>query len=132
MSYKDDVSSKASTSVKHHNFFRTFLVNYGGSDHVVTGLTTKHADVSTLDPEHPENYQLPTEYMVLGAPNGYKLVTLNEIEGAPINGSYGTRQTVNTFEQYWKNNPTVQNRLGGSKVTATETATEDSFLIYNF
>ena len=128
MSYKDDVSSKASTSVKHHNFFRTFLVNYGGSDHVVTGLTTKHADVSTLDPEHPENYQLPTEYMVLGAPNGYKLVTLNEIEGAPINGSYGTRQTVNTFEQYWKNNPTVQNRLGGSKVTATETATEDIIL----
>ena len=126
MSHKDDVSSKASTSVKHHNFFRTYLVNYGGSDHVVTGLTTKHADVSTLDPEHPENYQLPTEYMVLSAPNDrYKLVTLNEIEGAPENGSYGKRQTVNTFEQYWKNNPTVQNRLGGNKVTRTESATED-------
>ena len=120
MSHKDDVSSKASTSVKHHNFFRTYLVNYGGSDHVVTGLTTKHADVTDA---------APTEYMVLRAPNDrYKLVTVNEIEGAPENGSYGKRQTVNTFEQYWKNNPTVQNRLGGNKVTASESATEDVIL----
>jgi hypothetical protein len=35
---------------------------------------------------------------------------------------------VNTFEQYWKNNPTVQNRLGDAKVTSTESATEDIIL----
>jgi len=118
MSHSADVKSKTDPdNTKHQNFFRTYLVNYGGSNHVVTGLTTKHADV--ID-------QAPTEYMVLSAPNGrYKLVTLNEIEGAPENGSYGRRQTVNTFEQYWKNNPTVQNKLGDAKVTASESATDD-------
>ena len=121
MSHSADVKSKTDPdNTKHQNFFRTYMVNYGGSNHVVTGLTTKHADV--ID-------QAPTEYMVLSAPNGrYKLVTLNEIEGAPENGSYGKRQTVNTFEQYWKNNPTVQNKLGANKVTASESATEDIIL----
>ncbi|MBR2253851.1 MAG: chitobiase/beta-hexosaminidase C-terminal domain-containing protein [Prevotella sp.] len=107
-----------SSQASSHNYFRTFVVNYGGSNHVVTGVTTKNEDVS--DPEDA-NYQPPTEYMVLSALNGrYKLVTLNEIDGAPENGTYGTRQTVNTFEQYWKNNPTVQNRLGDAKVTTSE------------
>ena len=118
MSHSADVKSKTDPdNTKHQNFFRTYVVNYGGSDHVVTGLTTKHADVEGA---------APTEYMVLGAPEGrYKLVTVQEIAGAPENGAYGTRQTVNTFEQYWKNNPTVQNRLGDAKVTRTESATED-------
>ncbi len=118
MSHSADVKSKTDPdNTKHQNFFRTYMVNYGGSNHVVTGLTTKHADVTD---------QAPTEYMVLSAPNDrYKLVTLNEIEGAPDNGLYGKRQTVNTFEQYWKNNPTVQNKLGDAKVTASESATDD-------
>ena len=104
MSHSADVKSKTDPdNTKHQNFFRTYLVNYGGSNHVVTGLTTKHADV--ID-------QAPTEYMVLRAPNDrYKLVTLNEIEGAPENGSYGKRQTVNTFEQYWKTYDTVKKKL---------------------
>ena len=104
-----------------HNYFRTYVVNYDGSDHVVTGVTTKNENVNA---GHAN--QLPTEYMVLSAPNSrYKLVTVNEIEGAPENGSYGRRQTVNTFEQYWKNNPTVQNRLGDAKVTASESTTDN-------
>ena len=104
-----------------HNYFRTYVVNYDGSDHVVTGVTTKNENVNA---SHAN--QLPTEYMVLSAPNSrYKLVTVNEIEGAPENGSYGRRQTVNTFEQYWKNNPTVQNRLGDAKVTASESTTDN-------
>ena len=125
MSHSADVKSKTDPdNTKHQNFFRTYVVNYGGSNHVVTGLTTKHADV--ID-------QAPTEYMVLSAPNGrYKLVTLNEIP-LDINGDgdyddegEGTeRRTVNTFEQYWKNNPTVQNRLGDAKVTASESTTDD-------
>ena len=117
MSHSADVKSKTDPdNTKHQNFFRTYMVNYGGSDHVVTGLTTKHADVTD---------EAPTEYMVLSAPNGrYKLVTLNEIEGAPDNGSYGKRQTVNTFEQYWKNNPTVQNKLT-NKVSDPESANDN-------
>ena len=110
-----------SAQASSHNYFRTYVVNYGGSNHVVTGVTTKNENV---DASHDN--QLPTEYMILSAPNGrYKLVTLNEIEGAPENGSYGTRQTVNTFEQYWKNNPTVQNKLGNAKVTDSESTTDD-------
>ena len=120
MSYSADVKTKADASVKHQNFFRTYVENYGGSDHVVTGLTTNHDDVSDA---------APTEYMVLNVPNapngGYKLVTVNPIDGAPTNGSYGTRQTVNTFEQYWKNNPTVQNRLGDAKVNQSESKDDD-------
>ena len=122
-----------SAQASSHNYFRTYVVNYGGSNHVVTGVTTKNSSVSTLDPEHPENYQLPTEYMILSAPNGrFKLVTLNKIpldinnDGDYDDEGEGTEhRTVNTFEQYWKNNPTVQNKLGDAKVTESESTTDD-------
>ena len=35
---------------------------------------------------------------------------------------------MNSFEQYWKNNPTVQNELGGAKVTEKETYTDNIIL----
>ena len=113
MSHSADVKSKSDPdNTKHQNFFRTYVVNYGGSSHVVTGLTTKHADV--LDAGAG-----PTEYMVLNAPNGRcKLVTVEEI----ADGTTTERRTVNTLEQYWKNNPTVQNKLGSNKVTDSESA----------
>ena len=97
-----------------HNYFRTYVVNYGGINHVVTGVTTKNEDV---DKTHAN--QLPTEYMVLNAPNSrYKLVTVNKI-ALDINGDgdysdegEGTdHRIVTSFEQYWKNNPTIQNIL---------------------
>jgi len=108
-----------SGQVSSNNYFRTYVVNYGGSNHVVTGVTTMNVAVS--DPESA-NYQPPTEYMVLKTDNGRcKLVTVNEIN----DGTTTEHRTVTSFEQYWKNNPTVQNRLGGSKVTATETYSDN-------
>ena len=125
MSHSADVKSKDDpNNTKHQNFFHTYVVNYGGSNHVVTGLTTYYDDNSVAE---------PTEYMVLKAPNDRcKLVTVNEIP-LDINGDgdyddegEGTeRRTVNTFEQYWKNNPTVQNKLGNAKVTESESATDN-------
>ena len=104
---------------KKHGYFRTFPVTYKdrqtGTEvtRYVTSLTTTEDDASSAK---------PTEYMVLTGASGHcKLVTVDEFEGAPENGSYGTRQTVKTLEQYWKNNPTVQNALGNAKVTQEET-----------
>ena len=111
-----------SNQVRSNNFFRTYVVNYGGSNHVVTGVTTMNEAVS--NPESA-NYQPPTEYMVLRTDNGQcKLVTLDQID----DGTTTERRTVTSFEQYWKNNPTVQSELGGSKVTVTETYSSDIVL----
>lgn len=111
-----------SNQVSSNNFFRTYVVNYGGSNHVVTGVTTMNEAVS--NPESA-NYQPPTEYMVLRTDNGQcKLVTLDQID----DGTTTERRTVTSFEQYWKNNPTVQSELGGSKVTVTETYSSDIVL----
>ena len=111
-----------SSQVSSNNFFRTYVVNYGGSNHVVTGVTTMNEAVS--NPESA-NYQPPTEYMVLRTDNGQcKLVTLDQID----DGTTTERRTVTSFEQYWKNNPTVQSELGGSKVTVTETYSSDIVL----
>ena len=61
----------------------------------------------------------PTEYMVLTGADGHcKLVTI-------INNE---RYTVNSFEQYWKNNPTVQNKLVNVQVTNTESYSDNIIL----
>ena len=106
-----------------HGYFRTFPVTYtdrqAGTEvtRYVTSLTTLEDDAASTP---------PTEYMVLTGVDGHcKLVTVNEFDGAPENGSLGTRQTVKTLEQYWKNNPTVQNTLGGAKVTQEETYSDN-------
>ena len=97
-----------------HNYFRTYEVSYGGNTHIVTGVTT-------LKAEAVKENELPTEYMVLTGPTGQcKLVTRDAINGE--------RRTVNSFEQYWKNNPTVQNLLGTSKIPATETGSDNIIL----
>ena len=85
--------------VSSHNYFRTYVVNYGGSNHVVTGVTTKHADAVAAEEE-------PTEYMVLKTAAGKcKLVTKDKID----DGSTDERRTVTSFEQYWKTYETVSN-----------------------
>ena len=111
--YHVKVMSRQS-QVSSHNYFRTFAVDFDGSTHVVTGVTTKNPDAVDL----PQ----PTEYMILRATNGRnKLVTVEKIN----DGSTNERRTVDSFEQYWKNNPTVQNLLGGSKVTSTESYSDN-------
>ena len=106
-----------------HGYFRTFPVTYtdrqAGTEvtRYVTSLTTTAED---------DGAPSPTEYMVLTGAGGHcKLVTVDEIVGAPTNGSYGTRQTVRTLEQYWKNNPTIQDKLGSAKVTQNETYSDN-------
>ena len=108
---------------KKHGYFRTFPVTYRDLStqtnvtRYVTSLTTTAED---------DGAPSPTEYMVLTGAGGHcKLVTVDEIVGAPTNGSYGTRQTVRTLEQYWKNNPTIQDKLGGAKVTQNETYSDN-------
>ena len=108
---------------KKHGYFRTFPVTYRDLStqtnvtRYVTSLTTTAED---------DGAPSPTEYMVLTGAGGHcKLVTVDEIVGAPTNGSYGTRQTVRTLEQYWKNNPTIQDKLGSAKVTQNETYSDN-------
>ncbi len=102
-----------SNQVGSKNFFRTYAVDYGGSTHIVTNLTTEN---EAVDADHAN--QLPTEYMILKAPNDhYKLVTTSPI----TDGTTTEHRTVTSFEQYWKNNPTVQRALGGAAVTESET-----------
>ena len=73
-------------------YFYTF--KHGGN--VVTGVITQHDVVKTFSPE-----LAPTEYMLLGKDvNHLVLKTVNQIDG--------DHQTVNKFEQYWKNYPTVE------------------------
>ncbi len=104
-----------------HGYFRTFPVSYRDRQtstdvtRVVTTLTTKENVASAP----------PTEYMVLTGQGGQcKLVTKD-----PINdGTTNVRRTVNSFEQYWKNYPTIQNLLGGYKVNEKETYTDNIIL----
>ena len=85
-----------------------YLYTYKPNDGVgiVTGVITQHDVVKTLSPELK-----PTEYMLLGTDvNHMMLKTVNEINGS--------RQTVNKFEQYWKNYPTAQTVAGVANPTA--------------
>lgn len=99
------------SGVARHAYFRTYIVNYGGSDHIVTGSVTDNSlPVAAGD--------LPSEYMILGTSlTACKLVT-TETVGTGTDGYASTaHRVVNSFEQYWKNNPTAQNVLGNSKLT---------------
>ena len=88
-----------------HSYFRTYAVDFGGNSHIVTGVTTKNSAAASEE---------PTEYMILKQNSNCKLVALID----------GVQHTVNSFEQYWKNNPTLQNMLD-TKVAALETYDDD-------
>ncbi len=127
--YKYKVTEEGKEVEKTRNF-HSYLKTYKpeGHDAIVTGVTNDNPKLTGGDEDDPADNRDATEYMLLGTSlASLKLVTTNEIEGAPTNGTYGTRQTVNSFEQYWKNNPTVQGKLTtnvtqiGRNVTLTET-----------
>ena len=108
-----------------HSYFRTYPVTYYDNatstnvTKVVTGVTTKNTDAAS---------EPATEYMILGRKSGsdvfYKLVTVDN-----LTDDAGTQtRTVNSFEQYWKNNPTIQNILKEGtdiRVTSFETYSDD-------
>ena len=86
------------STVNRHAYFRTYkpYETYNG---YVTGSI---ADNTLVD-----DGSAPSEYMILGTKGDYKLVTSDELGTDP--GGYGgtNHREVNSFEQYWKNNPTV-------------------------
>jgi len=104
--------------------------NYGpGSSYLQTYKPSDYASVITNIAYENENYSSaynekmptsivngqPTEYMILGTSiQNMTLKTFNEVEGE--------RRTVNSFEQYWKNNPTVKT-LAGVANPAADNAT---------
>ena len=113
-SYQNQTNYKVddNTTRNFHSYLWTYKPeNY---DAVVTGVTNNNPLAHNGQKEDPAVTNLPegSEYMLLGtSTSNLKLVTFHEIAGGTDNGTYGTRQTVNSFEQYWKNNPTVQSKL---------------------
>ena len=99
MSYQAQASS--------HNYLRTYAETFGGSQHVITGVTTLNDDASA----YPR-----TEYMIVGSAGHTRLVTVDNIN----DGSTTERRTVNSFEQYWKNNPTAYNILENAGLSVGE------------
>lgn len=113
--YRTKISSfntqTAENGVNRHAYFRTYIVNYNDADHIVTGSVTDNSLPAAAG-------DLPSEYMILGTSlTACKLVT-TETVGTGTDGYASTaHRVVNSFEQYWKNNPTAQNVLGDSKLT---------------
>lgn len=97
-----------------HCYLRTYKPNDAVG--VITSVSyenpTYSAAYNTIMPDDRVNGN-PTEYMIIGSSlDKMKLITYNK---------YGdVRYTVDKFEQYWKNNPTVYNILKDAGHTVTE------------
>ena len=114
--YKDPTTEEVVTNF--HSYLRTYKPE--GYSEVVTGVTNNNPEAqgkaasATAETDLPEG----SEYMLLGTDlNNLKLVTVDAIDG--------DRRTVNSFEQYWKNNPTVQGKLTTKVTTAGRNVTLD-------
>ena len=93
----------------HYSYLRTYYVN--STIGVVTNNVTD--DPTTTDGSNKQ--LLPTDYMILrgnGTDGNYKLMTTGEVNGS--------RQTVTSFEQYWRTNPTAQTTVGKEAGTALD------------
>jgi len=94
----------AGSTSNYNGYFRTYVQNYGGINHVVTNLAWY--GITGVE---------GTEYMILGAAGQYQLVTSNSID----DGTTNERRTVKSFEQYWKTFDTVRKKIyGDSKASA--------------
>lgn len=97
----------AGSTNNYNGYFRTYVQNYGGSNHVVTNLAWY--GITGIE---------GTDYMILGATGQYQLVTSNSID----DGTTNERRTVKSFEQYWKTFDTVRKKIyGDSKASAKAT-----------
>ena len=86
----------------------TYLRTYKPNDGVgfVTGVTYENTTYPNSKPDL--SVQPPTEYMVIGTSlDDMILKTFNKIDG-------DQRVVVNSFEQYWKNNPTARDILNAA------------------
>ena len=106
----------------HYSYLRTYKPQGYGS--VVTGAIPKNATIydgtDGDDPTGSHNARhVPTEYMVLyGSTKSYmKLVTTEVVDDGDGNTSNDVRQTVTSFENHWKNNPTAANVIAANDNT---------------
>ena len=125
-SYQTQTNYKVSdTDTRNfHSYLRTYQPEGYGA--VVTGVTNNNPLAHGGSEGDAAVTALPkgTEYMLLGSSlSSMKLVTCDKIsldinrDGDTTDEGEGIeRRTVNSFEQYWKNNPTVQGKLT-TKVT---------------
>ena len=113
--------SQMSYTRNFHSYLRTYQPD--GYDKIVTGVTNDNPLTTGYADSAPANSSLATEYMILGQSlSQCRLRTLHTV-ALDLNGDGDTadegesneRQTVNSFEMYWKNNPTVNGREAGSK-----------------
>ena len=81
--------------------YPSYLRTYKPADYanVVTSVTNSNPVTNGGTKGGALDSSLATEYMIMGTESHTRLVTLNPVEGE--------RRTVNSFEQYWKNNPTI-------------------------
>lgn len=99
----------------------SYLQTYKPSDYasVVTNIAYENEAYNEAYPAKMPASMVngtPTEYMILGTSlQNMKLMTYNEVEGQ--------RRIVNSFEQYWKNSPTVE-KLAGANPTADNATLE--------
>lgn len=87
----------AYNSTSYYGYLRTYYNTE--INQIITGNVSD--DPRTVDSNGDRI--MPTEYMLLGTKDHYKLLTTNEIS----DGSTTERRTLNSFEQYWRNNPTA-------------------------
>ncbi len=87
------------TTTNYYGFLRTY---YNTTINQVITTTVSDDPKETTDATHGDPSAVPTEYMLLGQKDAYKLMTTEE-----VNGSH---QTVNSFEQYWKTYETVTSK----------------------
>ncbi len=119
-SWQNSHANKVGENTYNTNYYSYLHTYYQTGVGIITNNTTD--DPRTLDGS--SNQIMPTEYMVLygSGTDGldYKLTTTNTIS----DGTDDVRRTVTSFEQYWRNNPTVHRTLeladGSGSITAEQ------------
>ena len=114
-----DKDLEVSTKDINYGTGSSYLQTYKPSDYasVVTNIAYENAAYyeayPAMMPSSMVNGQ-PTEYMILGTSlQNMTLKTFYEVEGE--------RRIVNSFEQYWKNNPTVEKLVGAKPASDNAT-----------
>ncbi|MBR2168441.1 MAG: hypothetical protein IJ920_09075, partial [Paludibacteraceae bacterium] len=102
--------------VSHPTYLETKAVHFNqdasaSTLHIVTGGSFPGIAATT-----------PTEYMILGLPGAFKLVTTKEIN----DGTTTERRTVNSFEQYWKTYNMLKLHVLGISATTDAYSTDNT------
>ena len=118
-----DAGGKVLSTTNYHSYFRTYKPE--GHSAIVTGVTNDNPKATGGSAGDPANSSLATEYMILGAVGHGKLVTVLPVTGSgkTDDGTVATREKVTSFEQYWKNNPTVEAIAGANPAADNATLT---------